>query len=123
MKNQKTTELILSLLFYLVFGSCSNFAQAQQKTPIIDTKAAATLSTSLFSLGVNISLNGGDYIYNMDSTLVASVGKGEFADFTRSVLDCIKFEYSNPECLGPIIITYSGSECYVYSFFNGICIQ
>ena len=107
-----------ALLFIcaLFVAYTSNFAQTKPVAPILDNSSAAALSVALNSLGIDIFLNGGSHINEMDSTVVASAATGEYSGFISKAIKGVEYEYSHPEHLSPVAIKYSGSDCYVFVF-------
>lgn len=107
---------IVSLISLLEVGNISCFAQTKTTTPILDKTSEAKLATALNMLGAEVSLNGGDYIYKMDSTAIVSAATGDYASFISKALEGIKYEYSSSKYLKPEAIKFSGSDCLVFRF-------
>lgn len=114
--NYRDMKKVLLFVCAIFVGYTSNFAQTKPSAPILDQSSAAVLSLALNRLGIDIYLNGGSYIYKMDSTVVASAAKGNYSSFISKALKSIEFEYSHPDYLSPIPIKFSGADCLVFMF-------
>lgn len=109
-------KIVISLLFILTVGSIGSIAQTKPSAPILDQSSDALMALELNLLGSEVSLNGGTYIYRMDSTAVASAATGDYAPLIEKVIKSIQFEYSSPKYLSPIPIKFTGSDCLVFRF-------
>lgn len=112
--NKAISVIVIATLF--IVSSFGSYAQTKPATPILDDSSAASLSLAFSMLGAEVALNGGSYIYKMDSTVVASAATGDYASLISRVLESIKFEYSSPEYIKPVVIKYLGSDCCVFRF-------
>lgn len=116
MKSINVVITFVSLIMMLLIGNMNGSAQTKPAAPILDKDSEAKIATGLNTLGAEVSLHDGSYIYKMDSTVVASAATGDYAVFISKVLGGIKFEYSSPKYLSPIAIQFSGSDCLVFRY-------